>query len=374
MIYLDTAASYPMLPEVKATLSDAFEKFYANSASSHLLGEQVSDEINKVREQLAEQIGAYPSEIIFTSGATESNNIAFKSLLLGNEISEDKKHIVTTQVEHKCVFAICDYLKSIGYEITYVKPNKDGIIEADSVANAIRPDTALVSVMHVNNELGTINPIAEIGQVCFDAGVLFHSDAAQSFQKVDIDVDDLNVDVMSFSAHKIGGPKGIGAIYIRDLRKRHLMPVIHGAGQEDGLRGGTVAAPLIIGFGKAIEVFVDYYSNFKKVEAKSYLIELLHKYDVPYVINGLDSSLPNCISLTLPTTNTALLIREYEHDFCLAQGSACSSKEIEASHVLTAIGLNRETADKTFRISFPLDFKLSGIDVLVSAIARVALS
>ncbi len=281
MIYLDTAASYPILPEVKIALSDAFEIFYANSASSHLLGEQVSNEINKVREQLADQIGAYPSEVIFTSGATESNNIAFKSLLLGKEIPEDKKHIVTTQIEHKCVFAICDYLKSIGYEITYVKPNKDGIIEADAVSNAIRPDTALVSVMHVNNELGTINPIAEIGRVCFDAEILFHSDAAQSFKKVDIDVDDLNVDIMSFSAHKIGGPKGIGAIYIRDLRKRHLMPVIHGAGQEDGLRGGTVAAPLIAGFGKAVEVFPDYYKEYTSKNAKHYL-ELYFSYITIY--------------------------------------------------------------------------------------------
>ncbi len=369
MIYLDTAASYPLLPEVKVVLSDAFESLYANSASSHLLGEQVSDEINKVREQLADQIGAYPSEIIFTSGATESNNIAFKSLLLGNEISKDKKHIVTTQIEHKCVFAICDYLKSIGYEITYVKPNKDGIIEADSVANAIRPDTALVSVMHVNNELGTINPIADIGQACFDAGVLFHSDAAQSFQKTNIDADDLNVDVMSFSAHKIGGPKGIGAIYIRDLRKRHLMPVIHGAGQEDGLRGGTVAAPLIIGFGAAIKYFEQYYSTFKKKEIKEYFLSKLNQGKIKFSENGLNT-LGHCLSITLPETDTETLVRNNENVLSLAQGSACSSKEIEPSHVLTSIGLNRELADKTFRISFPLDIEYDSINVLVKEILK----
>jgi len=371
MIYLDTAASYPVLPEVKTALSDAFENFYANSASSHLLGEQVSDEINKVREQLADQIGAYPSEIIFTSGATESNNIAFKSLLLGKEIPEDKKHIVTTQIEHKCVFSICDYLKSIGYEITYVKPNKDGIIEADAIADAIRPDTVLISVMHVNNELGTINPIDEIGQICFDAGILFHSDAAQSFQKVDIDVDDLNVDVMSFSAHKIGGPKGIGAIYIRDLRKRHLMPVIHGAGQEDGLRGGTVAAPLIIGFGKAIEVFSSYYENFKSRHIKSYLIAQLKLNNIEYQINGSDFGLDSCMSLTLPNINTDVFVRDNESKLCLAQGSACSSKEIEPSHVLTALGLNRTLADHTFRISFPLSISTDDLDFLIAGISEV---
>ena len=373
MIYLDTAASYPLLFEVKQTLSKAFDSLYANSASSHLLGENVSIEINRVRKQLADEIGAYPSEIIFTSGATESNNIAFKSLLLGKDISPEKKHIVTSQVEHKCVFAICEHFKTIGYEITYVKPNKDGIVEAESVKKVIRPDTALVSVMHVNNELGTINPITEIGKVCFDAGILFHSDAAQSFKKIDIDVDDLNVDVMSFSAHKIGGPKGIGAVYIRDLRKKHLMPVIHGAGQEDGLRGGTVAAPLIVGFGKAIEVFSIYYQTFTSINAKGYLLELLSEYSIPYKINGKGKILPSCISLTLPSTNTRLLIRDYENYYCLAQGSACSSKEIEASHVLTALGLSRESADRTFRLSFPIDIKLSDINDLVATIKKATI-
>jgi cysteine desulfurase len=369
MIYLDTAASYPLLPEVKIALSDAFENFYANSASSHLLGEQASEEINKVRKQLADQIGAYPSEIIFTSGATESNNIAFKSLLLGNEISKNKMHVVTTLIEHKCVFAICDYLKSIGYEITYVKPNKDGIIEADSVAEAIRSDTALVSVMHVNNELGTINPIADIGSICFDANVLFHSDAAQSFNKIDFDVDDLNVDIMSFSAHKIGGPQGIGAIYIRDLRKKHLIPVIHGAGQEYGLRGGTVAAPLIIGFGTAINYFDKHYSTFKDKAIKKYFLSKLEQEKIKFCENG-QGTLSHCISITLPETDTETLVRDNETILSLAQGSACSSKEIEPSHVLTALGLTRELADKTFRISFPLEISHEAINILVKEIVK----
>jgi len=367
MIYLDTAASYPLLPEVKESLSEAFEIHYANSASSHQLGETVSNEIAKVRVQLADDIGAYPSEIVFTSGATESNNIAFKSLLLGKEVPSDKKHIITTQIEHKCVFTICDYLQSLGYEITYIKPNKNGIIEADSISKAIRDDTALVSVMHVNNELGTINPIDEIGQVCFDAGILFHSDAAQSFQKVDIDVDDLNVDVMSFSAHKIGGPKGIGAVYIRDLRRKHLMPVIHGAGQEDGLRGGTVAAPLIIGFGTAITYFKDHYKQFINKEIKAYFLNHLITSKIPFRENG-QLTLEHCLSITLPKTDTETLVRDNEKTLCLAQGSACSSKEIEPSHVLTAIGLTRELADKTFRISFPLQIDYPSIDKLAHEI------
>lgn len=372
MIYLDTAASYPLLPEVKLVLSKAFEAFYANSASSHLLGELVADEINKVREKLADEIGAYSSEIVFTSGATESNNIAFKSLLLGGEVAANKKHIITTQIEHKCIFSICDYLKTLNYEITYLKPNSDGLIEANAVKSAIRKDTALVSVMHVNNELGTINPIADIGSVCFENDVLFHSDAAQSFQKLDIDVDDLNVDVMSFSAHKIGGPKGIGAIYIRDLRKKHLMPVIHGAGQEDGLRGGTVAAPLILGFGEAIKQFKGHYFNFKTNKIKKYLLNSLTEHNIPYKVNGSISTLDSCISLTLPSTNEGILIRDNESMLSLAQGSACSSKEIEISHVLKALGLTRATADKTFRVSFPLGITTSDIDKFVSMIKKAS--
>jgi cysteine desulfurase len=200
--------------------------------------------------------------------------------------------------------------------------------------------------------------------------VLFHSDAAQSFQKIDIDVDDMNVDVMSLSAHKIGGPKGIGAIYIRDLRKKHLIPVIHGAGQEDGLRGGTVAAPLIVGFGKAIEVFSNYYEKFKSRHIKSYFVGQLKLNGIEYQINGSDLALESCISLTLPNINTDVFVRDNEFKLCLAQGSACSSKEIEPSHVLTALGLNRTLADHTFRISFPLDISTDDLDFLIAGISK----
>ncbi|WP_371187822.1 cysteine desulfurase family protein [Thalassotalea maritima] len=371
MIYLDTAASYPLLPEVKECLALAFDTEYANSASNHMLGEQVNRHINKVREQLANEIGAYPSEIVFTSGATESNNIAFKSLLLGRELSTKKKHIVTTKIEHKCIFAITEYLAREGFEVSYVQPNKDGIVTVESVKEALRPDTALVSVMHVNNELGTINPIEQIGALCFEHSILFHSDAAQSFKKVNIDVDDLNVDIMSFSAHKIGGPKGIGAVYIRDLRQKNLEPVIHGAGQEEGVRGGTVPAPLILGFGKAIEKFSSYYAEFESLKAKEVLLNKLKELGINHVVNGLNT-VPHCISITFPDTDTETLVRDNVHKLCLAQGSACSSKEIEPSHVLTSIGLTRTLADKTFRISFPLDIDDKKIEWLCSELKRLS--
>jgi cysteine desulfurase len=370
MIYFDTASSYPILPEVKLALNNAFEVLYANSSSSHSLGSQVNDEVENVREILADEIGAFPSEIVFTSGATESNNIALKSLLLSDNKQRLKNHIITTQIEHKCIFSICSYLSSLGYDITYLKPDQNGVITSDAVKDAITPNTALVSVMHVNNELGTINPISEIGAVCLENDILFHTDAAQSFKKLDIDVDEINVDIMSFSAQKIGGPKGIGAIYIRNLRNLNILPVIHGAGQESGVRGGTVAAPLIVGFGSAIKNFRRYYSKFSEGKAKDFLLDELKRRHINYQINGNFHSLPSCVSLTLPSTNVALFIRDNEDKFCLAQGSACSSKEIEASHVLTAIGLSREQADKTLRISFPLDVKQEDILSLVDTVAK----
>jgi len=370
MIYFDTASSYPLLPEVKCDLTSAFDIYFANSSSSHLLGSKVNYEVEQVREILAEKIGAYASEIIFTSGATESNNIAFKSLLLGDNKLSKKKHIITSQIEHKCIFSICSYLDSLGFDITYLKPDMNGVISAASVEKAILTNTVLVSVMHVNNELGTINPISDIGEVCARQNILFHSDAAQSFEKLQINVDELNVDVMSFSAQKIGGPKGIGAVYIRDQRNRSLLPVIHGAGQESGLRGGTVAAPLILGFGSAINNFSKYYEDFSKKRIKDFLIGALNNANINYQVNGSANTLPSCISLTFPLTNVALFIRENETKFCLAQGSACSSKDIEASHVLTAIGLTREEADKTLRISFSLDVQQEDIISLVQSIAK----
>jgi len=374
VIYLDTSASYPVLPEVKKALISAFNNSYANSAASHFLADIVSKDIESVRSMLADIIGSYSSEIIFTSGATESNNTAFKGLLLADSFPPNKNHIITTSIEHKCIFRICDYLQRRGFSVTYLVPNSDGIIGAEMVNTALQANTAMVSVMHVNNELGTINPINRIGDLCAKRGVLFHCDAAQSFGKIPVDVDDSNVDLLSISAHKIGGPKGIGALYIRDLRKLELEPVIHGAGQEEGLRGGTVASPLIIGFGEAAKFFPAHYERFKSTGAKEYLLELLTENGVSYRVNGGDATLPSCISLTLIDTDVALLIRDNEKKFCLAQGSACSSKEIEASHVLTALGLSRELADKTLRVSFPLDISLKQLDYLVAAIKKASVT
>jgi cysteine desulfurase len=239
MIYFDSAGSYKMLDEVVETIHEVSVSMFANPSSSHTLGEMQAKKIEEARDTIADIIGCYSSEIIFTSGATESNNLALKQILN----LEEKAHIITSATEHKCILSILNYIQKQGHEVTIIKPNPDGIIKLDSIKNALEANTKLVSIMHVNNELGVINPISEIGQLCFEHGILFHTDAAQSFGKLEIDVDDMNIDMMSISAHKIGGPKGIGALYVRDLRKKELLPVIHGAGQEYGVRGGTLPTP-----------------------------------------------------------------------------------------------------------------------------------
>lgn len=348
--YFDSAASYPLLPEVAAALSSANESMIANPSSQHTLGEDANNAVERCRSALADSIGAAPSEIIFTSGATESNNLALKGHF-SLPSAQASRHLVISSIEHKCVHAIADYLnRTSGVSISLVQPNKAGIITTAAIESALQPHTELVSIMHVNNELGTLNPIADIGALCFERGIKFHTDAAQSFLKTGIDVDDMNIDYASFSAHKIGGPKGIGALFIRDQRKQHMEPVVHGAGQEAGLRGGTVAAPLIQGFTAAISHFPKAYQSLKARGLKDLLLENLQKERIDHIVNG--DGLPSILSLTLPNTDVQALLLNSGGTFALATGSACSSKEIEVSHVLAAIGLDRMRAEHTLRLSF----------------------
>lgn len=366
MIYFDSAGSFPLLDESRSALVKALDHHHANPSASHSLGCEATNSIEQVREQIADAIGAMPSEIVFTSGATESNNLALKGLFL-NYKTVQNSHIITSRIEHKCILSICNYLESCGHEITYLKPNDKGLIDAASVENALQPNTALVSVMHVNNELGTINPIEQIGSLCLDNNVLFHTDAAQSFGKVTIDVEDMNIDMMSLSAHKIGGPKGIGAIYIRDARDIDITPVIQGAGQEIGLRGGTVATPLILGFGAALKFFPKRFKEFKFIELRKYLITRLEQEEVAFSINGVEG-VPHIISLTLPDLDVLTFVTAYYDKFALAQGSACSSKEIKPSHVLSNMDLSTKRAERTLRLSFDFNTSVKAIDLFVDSL------
>ncbi len=367
MIYFDSAASYPILPQALDELNRCFAEYAANPASSHLPGEVAAQKIEHVRELIADTIGALPSEIVFTSGATESNNLALKSHFY-ESANKDKRHLVISSIEHKCVHAVADYLqRHLGVHVSIVHPNREGVVTPEALERVVQDNTSLVSIMHLNNELGTSNPINEIGEYCFKRGIKLHSDAAQSFLKLPIDVDDMNVDYLSLTAHKVGGPKGIGAIYIRDRRTRNIEPVIHGAGQEEGLRGGTLPTPLIASFGKALEAFPAAYQRLQATQLKQRLISRLEVLDVPYKLNG--ESINSLVSITLPKTDVPRLLRETAQTFALATGSACSSKEIEASHVLMAIGMQRNLAERTLRVSFHHTLSLGDVDLLAESMA-----
>jgi cysteine desulfurase len=368
MIYFDSAASYPILPEALTELQKGFITHFANPSSAHKAGEAAAKEIELAREIIADAIGALPSEIVFTSGATESNNLAIKSHFY-EPANREKRHLLISSIEHKCVHAVADYLqRKANVSVSVVQPNKRGVITREDVEKALRYDTSLVSVMHLNNELGTMNPIDEIGALCFERGIKLHSDAAQSFLKLPINVDDMNVDYLSISAHKVGGPKGIGAVYIRARRTRDIEPLVHGAGQEEGLRGGTLPTPLISSFGKAVKSFPSAYETLRAAKLKQLLLEKLTGFGVAYKVNG--DSIDSLVSLTLPECDVSALMRETADRFSLATGSACSSKEIEASHVLMAIGLGRELAEKTVRVSFSHLLQPSHIEQLAEQIAK----
>ena len=370
MLYLDVLASYPRLVESQDALISACQKHIANPSANHILGELAYIDIEEARKVIADSIEALPSEIVFTSGATESNNLVLKGVVIPLLSAGKTPHIITSAIEHKCILAICAYLEELGCEVTYLPPSSDGLISAKSIQKAMQPNTALVSVMHVNNELGTVNDIKSIGKVCFENGVKFHTDAAQSYLKTTIDVDEQNIDYLSLSAHKIGGPKGIGAAYIRDLRSHHIQPLIHGAGQEHGVRGGTLATPLIVAFRAAVEHFPSHYNAQHLESCKQLLLGELLKQGIHFQINGGKETLPLMVNISLLNVDVPALIRGTTNKYTFSQGSACSSGSIEPSHVLLALSLNRELASNTLRISFSSAIQKSQLTELVNDIFR----
>ncbi|WP_305844789.1 cysteine desulfurase family protein [Photobacterium leiognathi] len=233
--YFDYAASTPVTQHVLEAMKPWENENFANASSAHQAGRTSSQAIQRARELIADKIGALPSEIIFTSGASEANNLALKGVAFKH--LDNKGHIITSKIEHKCILNTCAFLESIGFEVTYLSPDQDGQISPSSLEVAIQSNTILISIHHVNNELGTIQPIEEFGAIAFEHDIPFHTDAAQSFCKCDIDVDDMDIDMLSLSGHKIYGPKGVGALYVRDARDSELVPLIHGGGQEAGLEG-----------------------------------------------------------------------------------------------------------------------------------------
>jgi cysteine desulfurase len=352
-IYLDYHATTPVDPDVFKTMAPYFTDIFGNAASrNHEFGWTAEAAVEHSRAQIAKLVGASEKEIIFTSGATESNNL---SLVGVAEMYKEKgNHIITTPVEHKAILDTCHFLETKGYEVTYLPVDQYGRVSAEQVREAITPKTILVSVMFANNEIGSINPIGEIGKVCKEKGVIFHTDAVQAVGKIPVNVDALGVDLLSLTAHKIYGPKGIGALYVRRKAPRvRLAPLIHGGGHERGMRSGTLNVPGIVGFGKAAELCL------KNMETEMARIKRLRdkmwdrfqaELDEIYLNGHPTERLPNNLNISFAFVEGESMMMGMK-ELAVSSGSACTSASLEPSYVLKAIGVGEDLAHTSIRFS-----------------------
>ncbi len=352
-IYLDNQATTPLDPAVLEAMLPYLKNKFGNAASvHHIYGREGKEAVENSRKLLAESINGRPRDIIFTSGATESINLAIKGVC--KKYQNKGKHVVTQQTEHKAVLDTCASMEKMGWRVTYLPVNSDGIVNPNSVFDAIEKDTVLVTVMHANNEIGTIQPIAEIGAICRQENTFFMVDACQSFGKLDIDVNEMNIDLMAATAHKIYGPKGVGLLYVRQKDpKVKLEMQIDGGGHERGLRSGTLAVPQIVGFAKAVELFMDCKNeeNQRLSNLRDKMLQAI-KYSHPDVIlNGsIDQRLAHNLNLCFPGLEAESLIMKMK-DIACSTGSACSSANLEPSHVIKALGYGNELAHSAIRFS-----------------------
>ena len=351
VIYLDNAATTPVDPRVRDRMMECLtvDGDFANPAStSHSLGWEAAERVEHARVQLAELINADPLEIVWTSGASESDNLALKGLLF----ESTSRHLVTSSYEHRAVLDTCEFLANNGCEVTYVPPNPDGTVSPNRVLDAVREDTRVVSIMHANNEVGTLNDIGEIADICASRSVLFHVDAAQSVGKIPVNVRALNVDLMSISGHKIYGPKGIGALFVRRSIARHVHPLIHGGKHERGLRSGTLPTHQIVGFGEAAAI------SHEALPSESVRLRKLrnrlwsHLKQIPDVyMNGSEEQrLPGVVNIAFLDVDGEVLLRSLD-DVAISSGSACTSAIVEPSYVLRAMGVDDRRAASSFRFS-----------------------
>ncbi|PNS16664.1 Cysteine desulfurase, mitochondrial [Sphaceloma murrayae] len=369
-IYLDMQATTPTDPRVLDAMLPFMTGQYGNPHSrTHAYGWETDKAVEEARKHVADLIGADPKEIIFTSGATESNNMSIKGVARFFGKSGKKKHIITCQTEHKCVLDSCRHLQEEGFDVTYLPVESDGRISMEELEKAMRPDTMLVSIMTVNNEIGVVQPVDEIGRLCRSRKVFFHSDAAQAIGKIPVDVNKMNVDLMSLSAHKIYGPKGVGACYVRRRPRVRIDPLISGGGQERGLRSGTLPAPLAIGFGEAARIAInelDYDSQRVKALAdrlSSGLLSLEHT-----TMNGSAAHrYPGCVNISFAYVEGESLLMALK-DIALSSGSACTSASLEPSYVLRALGNSDESAHSSIRFGIGRFTTTEEIDYVLKAV------
>ena len=370
-IYLDNAATTRTAQEVVDAMIPYFTENYGNPSSIYELGQRSKEAITTAREQIAEVIGAKPEEIYFTAGGSEADNWALKAAC---EAYEKKgKHIITTKIEHHAILHTCEYLEKKGVEVTYLDVDENGLVDLDALQKAIRPDTILISIMFANNEIGTIEPVKEIGMIAKEHGILFHTDAVQAFGQVPIDVDDMHIDMLSSSAHKINGPKGIGFLYIRKGVK--IRSFVHGGAQERKRRAGTENVPAIVGYGVAAKRAADTMEE-RTARARQLRDDFIKRVEkeIPYVkLNGHpDKRLPNNINFSFRfIEGESLLIMLDMKGIAGSSGSACTSGSLDPSHVLLAIGLPHEIAHGSLRLSLGEDTTKEDLDYTLEQIKEI---
>jgi cysteine desulfurase len=370
-IYLDYQATTPLDPRVLEAMMPYFTYKFGNAHSrSHAYGWEAEEGVEKARAQVARLIGADEKEIIYTSGATESNNLAIKGAA---EFYRDRRnHIVTTVTEHKCVLDTCRHLEQQGFSVTYLPVQKNGLIDLEALRAAVTDKTVIVSIMAVNNEIGVIQPLAEIGRICREKGAFFHTDAAQAAGKIPLDVDAMNIDLMSISGHKIYGPKGIGALYVRRKPRVRLVAMINGGGQERGFRSGTLPTPLCVGLGEAAEICMKEMdaeaSRLSKLRDR--MLKGLQSRLTDIVVNGdLEQRIPGNLNISFAYVEGESLMMGIK-GLSVSSGSACTSASLEPSYVLRALGVEEEMAHTSLRIGLGRFTTEQEVDMAVEELVR----
>ena len=371
LIYLDNAATTKTSEEVVAAMLPYFTEYYGNPSSVYEFASESKKAVSNARRTIAETLGAQENEIYFTAGGSEADNWALKATA---EAYQSKgKHIITTKIEHHAILHTAEYLEKRGFEITYIGVDENGVVKVDELEKAIRPDTILISVMFANNEIGTIQPIKEIGEIAKKHGVLFHTDAVQAYGQLPINVDELHIDMLSSSGHKLNGPKGIGFLYIRKGVK--IRSFVHGGAQERKRRAGTENVPGIVGYGKAAEIAAKTMKErtAKEIELRDHLIDRVLA-EVPYTrLNGHRTNrLPNNANFSFQfVEGESLLILLDNNGICASSGSACISGSLDPSHVLLAIGLPHEIAHGSLRLTLSAETNMEDIDFVVDCIKQI---
>lgn len=371
LIYLDNAATTKTSEEVVAAMLPYFTEYYGNPSSVYEFAGESKKAVSNARRTIAETLGAQENEIYFTAGGSEADNWALKATA---EAYQNKgKHIITTRIEHHAILHTAEYLEKRGFEITYIGVDENGVVKVDELEKAIRPDTILISVMFANNEIGTIQPIKEIGEIAKKHGILFHTDAVQAYGQLPINVDELHIDMLSSSGHKLNGPKGIGFLYIRKGVK--IRSFVHGGAQERKRRAGTENVPGIVGYGKAAEIAAKTMKErtAKEIKLRDHLIDRVLA-EVPYTrLNGHRTDrLPNNANFSFQfVEGESLLILLDNNGICGSSGSACTSGSLDPSHVLLAIGLPHEIAHGSLRLTLSAETTLEDIDFVVDCIKQI---